>query len=148
MFDNETQAAVFSKWNEAPTITEVVVGGLHESPVNVDGNERPQEPYATLEVKPDGRSNQVSAGGGEIDFRRARITIYGAVQATVATAMKLVNAAFDEKPLTIENAEWMRTEAIPESHGRLEKADKANAQSLWKGTLEYRVWSSRQKATA
>jgi hypothetical protein len=148
MFDNETQAAVLAKWNATTAIGEVVVGGLHEAPVNVNDNGRPQEPYGTFEVKPDGRTNQVSAGGAFIDFRRVRLTVYGSVQATVATAMKLVNAAFDEKSLTIENAEWMRTEAIPENHGRLEKADKANAQSLWKGTLEYRVWTSRQKAVA
>lgn len=168
MFDNETQAAVKAKWNAATIdadfvrakfpdlvgildsrdvkITDLIVGGLKEEPINIDGNLRPQYLYAGFDVLPDGKTNQVSAGGGEIDFRRLKLSIYGVVQETVANAMRAVNAAFDEQSLDIENAEWMRTESIPENHGRLEKADKANADSFWKGILEFRVWSSRQKA--
>lgn len=168
MFDNETQAAAAVKWNAATVddavvlasfpklagilqdrsvkIADIVIGGLNEAPVNVDGNLRPQEPYAVFDVLPDGRTNQYSAGGGEIDFRRLKFMIYGTDQDYVAEIMKVVNTTFDEQPLVIANAEWMRTEAIPENHGRLEKADKANADSFWKGILEFRIWSSRQKA--
>jgi len=170
MFDNQTQAAVKVKWDAAEIdsalvlakfpnlvgildtrdvkITDLVVGGLREEPINIDGNLRPQDLYAGFDVLPDGRTNQVSAGGGFIDFRRLKLMIYGKVQDDVANAMLAVDIAFDEQSLVIENAEWMRTEAIPENHGRIEKADKANADSFWKGTLEYRIWSSRQKAAS
>lgn len=150
MRDNETQAAIVQKWNATDALTAIVPGGLHEAPVNIEGNARPALPYATMEVGPDGRANELSFGGGEIDYRRVKLTAYAKSQDTTAAIMVTIEQTFREKPLTItstnpsETAEWMRTEGQPGNRGRLEKADKANADSIWKGTMEYVVWSSRE----
>jgi len=147
MRDYETLVAVKAKW-DAAGLSEVVIGGLLEVDfVERDNVEerRPKLPYATVACGPDGKPNEISFGG-EIDYRRVRIVLYGDAKATVASAGLLIDAAFSEQSLDIANADWMRTEPVPgQRGGKLERGDKVNEGETWRAIFEYRVWTSRPK---
>ena len=147
MRDYETLVAVKAKW-DAAGLPEVVTGGLLEVDfVERDNTEerRPRFMYATVACGPDGKPNEISHGG-EIDYRRVRLVLYGDVKATVASTGLLIDAAFSEQSLDVANADWMRTEPVPgQRGGKVERADKANEGEVWRAIFEWRVWTSRPK---
>lgn len=149
MRDYETLAAVKVKWDATQALALAMPGGLLEPPVPEGDNveqRRPDMPYATATCEPDGKPNDLSAGGWEIDYRRVKIAVYGTTKATVKAAGLLIDAAFSELSLTIDNADWMRTEPVPGMRGgKLERGEKNNEGETWRATFEYRVWTSRPK---
>ena len=155
MRDYETQVAAVAKWKATPAL--VALGELREPPLP---SPRPPMPYHTVASKPDGRTNQLSSGKppNEIDFRRLTITTYATTSKSVADAMALIDETFSDQSktnlaanpngavLTFATANWMRTEALPESHGAITRGEDVNRVATWKGALEYRIWTSRPKS--
>jgi len=151
--DRQTQVAWKKKW-DASTLPATITGGLHEGPIAA--TDRPPMIYTAMTCKPDGRANQVSAGGGEIDYRRVKLVTYGSDEQTVATAMGAIDAVFNDQVQANNNsaaavldfgtdADWMRTERVPETGDLLERGEVINSQRTWKGTQEFRVHTSRPK---
>lgn len=153
MRDYQTKVAWRKKWDTAPACGAAAPGGLHEG----DKPEpRPSGAYAMLACKPDGRANVKTSGSGagtssEIDYRRATLTVYGTSEKAVATAMAAIDGVFADRQATFPgnrldfgaDATWMRTEPVAEMPDRIERAEVVNSVQWWKGTLEYRVWTSR-----
>lgn len=146
MRDYETVAAIKAKWDATPPLVTAFPGGLLEPPIPEGDNveqRRPKMPFATVTSEPDGN---VLSHGGEIDYRRVKIAVYGTTKAAVKTAGALVDATFSEQSLDIENADWMRTEPPQQMRGgKLERGEKENGGETWRATFEYRVWTSRPK---
>ncbi len=155
MRDYQTKVAVKKRWDAAPACGEACPGGLHET---AKPEPRPTASYAILACKPDGKTNQKSTGSGvgtdnEIDFRRVTFTVYGLAEAGVAAAMQSIDNSFADRPDTFRQnaldfgtgAHWMRTESISETPDTIERAERTQDGQWWKGTLLYRVWTSRNK---
>lgn len=144
MRDYETVAAIKTKWEATAALVAAVPGGLLEPPVPEGDNveqRRPRMPYATVTSEPDGG---LLSSGGEIDYRRVKIAVYGNTKAEVNAAGAIVDATFSEQELDIENADWMRTEPPQQMRGgKLERGEKINEGETWRATFEYRVWTSR-----
>jgi hypothetical protein len=143
MRDQETAVGVLAKLKADTAVMAAVIGGFQEPPLP---EPRPQAPYGSLVVS-NGQKNLISSGGREIDYRLVKVTIYGHDKAAVAAAGSLVNECLAEQPLTIENADWMRTEPAPSLEGgQIERADRTQDGVAWRARLEYVVWTSRPKS--
>jgi hypothetical protein len=139
----ETAVGVKAKVDAIADIKTLLPGGLLEPPIVTKIE---QQPHASLVVMKDQRGNLLSSGNNEIDYRRVKVTVFGTDKAAVARAGAAIDAALSEQELTIENADWMRTEPVPELRGGvLERAAKTQDGVHWQARLEYRVWTSRPK---
>lgn len=154
MRDYQTRAAVFTKWKGSPACAIASPGGLFET---AKPEPRPVDTYTVVACKPDGKANQRSTGSGlntdaEIDFRRLTLTVYGLSELIVATSMLAIDVVFADRQGTFPanaldfgaDAHWMRTEPVAEAPDTIERAERLDSGQWWKGTLTYRVWTSRR----
>ncbi len=145
MRDLETAGGVKAKVDAIVGIKTLLPGGLQEPPIM----EKPAEqPYGSLASSKDSRANLLSAGGKEIDYRRVKVMIYGNDKVKVGMAGLAIDSALSEQELSIENADWMRTEPDPSLRGGvIERADQTQDGVTWRARLEYVVWTSRPKSS-
>lgn len=152
MRDFQTSQAIVKKWLGSPCET-ASPGGLFEGD---KAEARPVDTYTIVASKPDGRANMRSTGSGsgsdnEIDYRRVTLVVYGLSKAAVAVAMQVIDSVFADRRDTFPAnaldfagaANWMRTESIAEAPDMIERAERTEVGQWWKGTLSYRVWTSR-----
>lgn len=153
MRDYQTKVAVRKKWDPS-ACPAASPGGLHES---TKPEPRPTDTYTILACKPDGRANVRTSGSGvgtdsEIDYRRVTLSVYGLSEAAVAAAMLVIDTVFADRQSTFPanrldfgtDATWMRTESVAEAPDGIERAERTEAGQWWRGTLQYRVHTSRR----
>ena len=138
--DQETAAAIVTKWNVSGTLATLVPGGLHKDrlfPTTL-------KPYARIECK-QAKSPQFSAGGRYIDFREVTLTIWGVGDVKVGLIVPAVQAVFNDKPLTFANnpaVGHMRTE---QADVTVSQEDAAKSGDEYRAaTFKWIVWTDRR----
>lgn len=148
MRDHALLTAVKTKWDASTTVPDSITGGLYEPPAQTTTGGRPVYPYATMEASP--QEILPSAGGGEIDKRRLKFTVYHRDKDALATAMGLVDAEFygtngaeSAQTLTLSSGTWIQTQRAFGQSDSIRRAQKINTETTWMGELNYLVWISR-----
>jgi hypothetical protein len=145
----DVEKAIRAVWTAAPTIAAAIPGGLHEPPV--ESSDIGEDVYATCVVTKDSRPNQRSSRG-EIDYRRAKISIYGSSKEDIVDAMDAVDAKLNDwrtthVPLTLSVGDWIRTERPDEMNTDIKRGEPrlGSQQTTYVGVLEYRIWISKNE---
>lgn len=149
--DVDVCEAFVAKWNADPTLGSVVPGGLRSDQlVPLEKQTSPVvQPYARLTVGPSAaRQNLPSTirPGGQrnyIDFRDAKVEIFGIGKAAVGGVVSAVKAVFDETPLVVPNAAWMRTEDLGKDKVE-DDPERKRGDEVRKATIIWMVWTHRQ----
>jgi hypothetical protein len=124
-----------------------ITGGIY-----TDRNPRPRPavPYATLTVRKDGRTNEWQSDGQYIDYRRAKVVIYGVGKTALGGIVSQVLAGLWKKadgtwiPLVIPNAVgWLRTELVSDD---IDLDGIVAGDDVRSAPLELVIWSQRKQA--
>ena len=141
--NNDVIQGIETAWN-AGSLSSAVPGGLHPLPIP---RPRPTSPYATIQVRKDGRENLLTSNGSYIDYRRVKITLYGVGQTALGGVVSSVLAAIWKTaagwiPLTIPNADWLRTEYVSDD---IEIEKPVQGEDVRSTPMEFIVWSQRNQ---
>ncbi len=141
--DNETAAAIVTRWNASAALSSLVPGGLHKDRLVTPS----ATPYARLQVKAGRSRSDFSSGSRYIDYRLATITLWGIGDVNTGNIVRTIKAIFDEKPLTFTDSTvaWMRTETLPETIAEEDKI--RQGQEYRAASIPYCVWTDRRIPT-
>jgi hypothetical protein len=144
--NNDVAQAIQATWSAAnlSAANGPVPGGLIQLPIPRGAVQ--VKPYATLEVKKDGKPNQFQSDGQYWDYRRVKIVLYGIGQTAIGGVVSQVLAALWKTaaawiPLVIPNASWLRTEYVSDD---INLEEPVAGDDIRSAPLEFIVWSQRK----
>lgn len=140
--DIDVQTAVVQRWNSIAGLTGVFTGGFTASerwPAQTNF------PRAKATTKQGPKPNDYFAPGGKtqpyIDYRHLVFTLQGPGKAAVGALVGLVREGFDDQPLSITNATFLRIEYLTDYVS--EEPETKLGNDIYRGCVEYCVWSQR-----
>ncbi len=98
-----------TKWGTIANVSTLVPGGIHEGPLDPPAD----KPYATFSVKQGPRPNEYGSSGDWINYTEVTISIYGLQVKATGDVVGSVQTGLEIGSMTIDNADWMRTERLP-----------------------------------
>ncbi len=156
--DDDTKQAFQASFVADDDLSAACPGGLRTgekvSDVIIGSATSTTSPYARIEVAQGPKANEYIApvvpGQGYHDFRHVTIEVYG-LRAAVLLAVGHMRRVYDWQPKTtasvkamiIPNADLKHVMPLPGSGRMEEQKERVGSNPVWKGTLEYQVWTVR-----